>query len=98
MKFPLRNGNLAILLTATMFPVAAASDDDLSAGALYVALFYGGASLIFALITVGIRHALARWLENPAGDPSDPTGKIPSTGAVEPAVERAVDSDADSRS
>lgn len=58
----LRNGNLAILLSSTMFPVAAGADDALSAGALYVALFYGGASLIFALVTVGIRHAAARWL------------------------------------
>lgn len=53
----LRNGNLAILLGSTLFagagaPVLGAGAPDLGAGALYVALFYGGASLVMAMLAV----------------------------------------------
>lgn len=54
----MRNGNLAILLSSTMFPTASAADRQLGAGALYVALFYGGASLVMAILAVAIER---RW-------------------------------------
>ncbi|WP_164101787.1 bile acid:sodium symporter family protein [Candidatus Laterigemmans baculatus] len=57
----LRNGNLAILLSSTLFAGAMAGAsaekaEDLGAGALYVALFYGGASLGMAILAVMVER------------------------------------------
>lgn len=48
----IRNGNLAILLSGTLFATASPADAAISAGALYVALFYGGAALVVAILGV----------------------------------------------
>lgn len=61
----LRNGNLAILLSSTMFPTASAADQRLGSGALYVALFYGGASLVIALLAVTLERRRHRSLGEP---------------------------------
>jgi BASS family bile acid:Na+ symporter len=51
-----RNGNLAILLSVTMSQVDSPSAQEMGAGTLYVALFYGGASLILAMMSVAFRR------------------------------------------
>jgi BASS family bile acid:Na+ symporter len=51
-----RNGNLAILLSTTMYYVDSPSAHEMGAGTLYVALFYGGASLILALMSIVYRR------------------------------------------
>jgi len=48
----IRNGNLAILLSGTLFANATANEAPISAGSLYVALFYGGAALVLAILGV----------------------------------------------
>lgn len=48
----IRNGNLAILLSATLFANATQAEAPISAGALYVALFYGGAALVLAILGI----------------------------------------------
>jgi bile acid:Na+ symporter, BASS family len=48
----IRNGNLAILLSGTLFAAASPAEAPISAGALYVALFYGGAALVVAILGV----------------------------------------------
>lgn len=77
----LRNGNLAILLSSTLFAATAPGEAELSAGALYVALFYGGASLVVALLLVAAQRLAALWLDRrpglrralvPDADPSRP--------------------------
>ncbi len=47
-----RNGNLALLLKASLFPALADERDLLSGGVLYSILFYGGASLVIAGVAV----------------------------------------------
>ena len=52
-----RNGNLAILFSSTLFDTATPQGQQLSGGVLYVALFYGGASLVVgAMIVVAQRR------------------------------------------
>lgn len=52
-----RNGNLAILFSSTLFNTTTTLGHQLSGGVLYVALFYGGASLIAGtLISVAQQH------------------------------------------
>jgi len=48
----IRNGNLAILLSGTLFAGATVAEAPISAGALYVALFYGGAALVLAILGI----------------------------------------------
>lgn len=48
----IRNGNLAILLSGTLFANVTAAEASISAGALYVALFYGGAALVLAILGI----------------------------------------------
>jgi bile acid:Na+ symporter, BASS family len=52
-----RNGNLAIALVATFFP-ATAQDDPIGRGVFFVALFYGGATMVIALISIVRRRLL----------------------------------------
>ena len=53
----LRNGNLAILFSSTLFTSAAVLSQRLSSGLLYVALFYGGATLFLGvLLAIGQRR------------------------------------------
>lgn len=59
----IRNGNLAILLSGTLFAGASASTGPISAGALYVALFYGGAALVLAFLGIWTK-LLRRRLES----------------------------------
>ena len=47
----LRNGNLAIALVASLFP-ASEKDDPIGRGVFFVTLFYAGASLVLAMISV----------------------------------------------
>lgn len=59
----IRNGNLAILLSGTLFANATAAEAPISSGALYVALFYGGAALVLAIVGIWIKlltHRLKR--------------------------------------
>jgi BASS family bile acid:Na+ symporter len=53
-----RNGNLAILLSTTMYTVDSSVAQQMGAGTLYVALFYGGASLVLSAISVVFRKRL----------------------------------------
>lgn len=55
----IRNGNLAILLSSTMYRVDSPSAHEMGSGTLYVALFYGAASLVFAFMTVVLRRRRA---------------------------------------
>ena len=57
----LRNGNLAILFSSTLFTSASARADRLSAGILYVALFYGGAALVWAALMIIVQRRLPPW-------------------------------------
>lgn len=54
-----RNGNLAILLSATMSQVDSPLASEMGAGTLYVALFYGGASLVLSAMSVIYRRSRA---------------------------------------
>jgi bile acid:Na+ symporter, BASS family len=51
----LRNGNLAIALVASLFP-AGNSDDPIGRGVFFVTLFYAGASLVLAMVSVAWRR------------------------------------------
>lgn len=73
----IRNGNLAILLSATLFTAGSTADQELSRGALYVALFYGGAAL--ALASLGT--ALNLWLRRLRTHASPLPDPIPATSA-----------------
>ena len=55
----LRNCNLAVLLKASLFPATGASD-ALAQGVLFSALFYGGASLVLALVAMPLLRRAAR--------------------------------------
>ena len=52
----IRNGNLAILLSSTLYAIDSPSAHEIGAGTLYVALFYGGASLFLSLLTIATRR------------------------------------------
>jgi len=60
----IRNGNLAILLSGTLFASASPSQAPISAGALYVALFYGGAALVLAILGVWVRLLAVKFHSN----------------------------------
>jgi BASS family bile acid:Na+ symporter len=67
----LRNGNLAILFSSTLFTSATVLSQRLSSGVLYVALFYGGATLCLGvLMAIGQRHLPP--IERPSGEPPSP--------------------------
>jgi BASS family bile acid:Na+ symporter len=51
----LRNGNLAIALAATLFP-ASRPDDPIGRAVFFTTLFYAGASLVLAMVSVGLRR------------------------------------------
>ncbi len=51
----LRNGNLAIALAATLFP-ASRPDDPIGRAVFFTTLFYAGALLVLAMISVGLRR------------------------------------------
>jgi BASS family bile acid:Na+ symporter len=55
----IRNGNLAILLSSTLYHVDSPSAQAMGAGTLYVALFYGAASLILAFVSITLRRRRA---------------------------------------
>jgi predicted Na+-dependent transporter len=57
----IRNGNLAILLSGTLFANATAAEAPISAGALYVALFYGGAALVLAILGIWSKLLISRF-------------------------------------
>ena len=48
----MRNCNVAILIKATVFPAIASSADPIGDAVLFVALFYGGASLVIGGLPV----------------------------------------------
>lgn len=48
----IRNTNLALLLQATLFPVADGADPAIASAVLFVVLFYGGNGLVFGTILV----------------------------------------------
>jgi bile acid:Na+ symporter, BASS family len=62
----LRNGNLAIALVASLFP-ASEKDDPIGRGVFFVTLFYAGASLVLAMISVVWRRVQLKWQERAAG-------------------------------
>ncbi len=51
-----RNGNLALLLKASLLPAVAGTADPLGDGVLYVILFYAGASLLLGLLEVFLKR------------------------------------------
>jgi BASS family bile acid:Na+ symporter len=55
MEVAVRNGNLAIALVASLFP-ATAKDDPLGRGVFFTTLFYAGASIVLAIISVAWRR------------------------------------------
>jgi BASS family bile acid:Na+ symporter len=55
-----RNGNLAIALVASLFP-ATEKDDPLGRGVFFVTLFYAGASIVLAIISVIWRRLQLKW-------------------------------------
>lgn len=66
----LRNCNLAVLVKASLFPNAGGTVDPIAAGVLFVALFYGGASLVVAgVFTVWQRK------RGKAAEPSEGAGE-----------------------
>jgi len=69
----IRNGNLAILLSGTLFASAAPSQAPISAGALYVALFYGGAALVLAILGVWARLLAVKSQSEKRADPLEPS-------------------------
>jgi len=56
----IRNGNLAILLSGTLFAGATIAEAPISAGALYVALFYGGAALVLAILGIWTKLLISK--------------------------------------
>ena len=60
-----RNGNLAIALVASLFP-ATEKDDPLGRGVFFVVLFYAGASIVLAIVSVVWRRLQLRWDERAA--------------------------------
>ena len=68
----IRNGNLAILLSATLFTAGSTADAELSRGALYVALFYGGAALVLASLGTCLNLYLRRLRPPAAAQPLSP--------------------------
>jgi BASS family bile acid:Na+ symporter len=61
----IRNGNLAILLSGTLFANATAAEAPISAGSLYVALFYGGAALVLAIIGIWTKMLTSKLKNRP---------------------------------
>ncbi len=51
-----RNGNLGLLLKASLFPAVAGSADPIGDGVLYVVLFYAGLSLVIGLYEVCMKR------------------------------------------
>lgn len=56
----LRNGNLALLLKARLFPALADRYDAVADGVLYVVLFYAGTSLVISAAAAGTRQLRQR--------------------------------------
>jgi len=57
----IRNTNLALVLQATLFPVAAGADPAIASAVLFVVLFYGGTGLVFGTVVVVVtRRRLTR--------------------------------------
>ena len=58
----IRNTNLALVLQATLFPVAAGADPAIASAVLFVVLFYGGTGLVFgSIVVVMTRRRIGRW-------------------------------------
>ncbi len=57
----IRNTNLALVLQATLFPMAAGADPAIASAVLFVVLFYGGTGLVFGTVVVVVtRRRIAR--------------------------------------
>ncbi|MEX2306672.1 MAG: bile acid:sodium symporter [Pirellulales bacterium] len=66
-----RNGNLAIALVASLFP-ATEKDDPIGRGVFFVTLFYAGASMVIAAVSVTWRRILLARHERATRDESQP--------------------------
>jgi hypothetical protein len=71
-----RNGKLGIALAAGLFPVG--SNDPVARQVLFVALFYSGATMIVALISVARRLLIMRREEKQAAEQIVAPADIPA--------------------